>query len=102
MFLLYLYHRSYIIDILRNNLISQANLKLIENLKGKRTLKYNSCAFEKYEYGVLVVVTLNQLFVRDFYTEMNFSKNEVVSGKTQFLMVGPFCTRNSICLKISF
>ena len=52
--------------------------------------------------GILVAVTLNQLFVRDFYTEMNFSKNEVVSGKTQFLMVGPFCTRNSICLKISF
>ena len=34
--------------------------------------------------------------------KQNFQKNEVVTGKTPFFGIGPFCTPNSICLNIGF
>ena len=49
-----------------------------------------------------VVGTSNQLFVRDFYTEKRFCKNEVVTGKTPLFVVCQFCTPRSICLNIGF
>ena len=30
--------------------------------------------------------------------EQIFQKNEVVTGKTPFFVIGPFCSRHSICL----
>ena len=39
---------------------------------------------------------LNQLFIRDFYTQIKFPKNEVVSE------VHSFCTPHSICFNIGF
>ena len=50
--------------------------------------------------GIWVVGTLNQLFIRG--TETKFLKNKVVTGKTPFFVIGPFCTHHSICLNISF
>ena len=44
--------------------------------------------------GVWAVGTLNQLFVR--------GKNKVVTGKTPFSEIGPFCSYYSICLNIDF
>ena len=44
----------------------------------------------------------NQLFIRGSYTEVKFSKNEVLSGKTGFFAIGPFFTPHSICLNIGF
>ena len=46
--------------------------------------------------------TLNQLSLRVSYTEIKFSKNKVVSGKTTLFVTGPFCTPHSICLNIGF
>ena len=41
---------------------------------------------------------LNQLFIRDFYTEIKCSKkNKVVSDETPFFVIGPFCTSHSVC-----
>ena len=34
--------------------------------------------------------------------KQNFQKNEVVTGKTPFFVIGPFRTHHSICLKIVF
>ena len=34
--------------------------------------------------------------------KINLQKNNVVSGKTLFNAIGPFCTPRSICLNISF
>ena len=34
---------------------------------------------------------LNQLFIRGSYTQIKFS-SEVVSGKSPFFVIGPFCT----------
>ena len=34
--------------------------------------------------------------------KLNFQKNEVVSGKSPFFVIGPFCTPHSICLNIGF
>ena len=36
---------------------------------------------------ILVVGTLNQLYIKGSYTEIKFS--EVVSGKTPFFVIGP-------------
>ena len=46
--------------------------------------------------------TLNQLFIRGSYTQIKFS-NEVVSDKSPFFVIGPFCTLHSIidCLTTS-
>ena len=51
---------------------------------------------------IWVVSTLNQLFKRVSYTETKFSKNKVVSDKTPFFVVDPFCTPHSICLNTGF
>ena len=32
----------------------------------------------------------------------NFQKNTLVAGKTQFFVIGPFCSHHSICLNIDF
>ena len=45
---------------------------------------------------IWVVGTLNQLFIRGSYTKLNFWKNKVVSGKTPFFVIGPFCTPYSM------
>ena len=34
--------------------------------------------------------------------KQNFRKYKVVSGKTPFFVIGPFCTPHSICLNIDF
>ena len=34
--------------------------------------------------------------------KQNFQKNKVVTGKTPFFVIGPFCSHHSICLNIGF
>ena len=34
--------------------------------------------------------------------KLNLQQNKVVSGKSPFFLIGPFCTRHSICLNIGF
>ena len=46
--------------------------------------------------------TLNQLFREFLILKLNFQKNEIVTGKTPFFVIGPFCTFYSICLNIAF
>ena len=48
--------------------------------------------------GIWVVGTSNQLFIRGSKTETNL-KNEVLTGKTPFSVIGPFCTYRFVCLK---
>lgn len=40
---------------------------------------------------ILVVSTLNQLFVRGSFTAINFENIKVVSEKTSFFLIVPFC-----------
>ena len=44
----------------------------------------------------------NELFIADFFAEIEVSKNEVVRGKSQFFVIVPLCTPYSICLNSSF
>ena len=37
-----------------------------------------------------------------FKLKQNFQKNEAVTGKTPFFVIGPFCTPHSIWLNIAF
>ena len=48
---------------------------------------------------IWVAGTSNQLFIQGFKTEIN-SKNRVVTGKTPFFAINPFCTPNYFCLNI--
>ena len=34
--------------------------------------------------------------------KQNFQKNEVVTDKTAFFVIGPFCTHHFICLNTGF
>ena len=48
---------------------------------------------------------LNRPFIRGSYTENKFSKKRkenVVTGKCAFFVIGSFCTPHSICLNMSF
>ena len=53
--------------------------------------------------GILVVATLNQLFITGFHSEIKFAKkNKVVSGKTLIFVISVFCTPHFIYLSITF
>ena len=51
---------------------------------------------------IWVVGTSNELFLRGPKTGANFLKNKVVTGKTPLFVIGPFCSRHSICFNIGF
>ena len=52
---------------------------------------------------ICVVGTSNQLYIREVpKLKQNFRKRKVVTGKTLFFVIGPFCTPHSICLNIGF
>ena len=51
---------------------------------------------------ILAVGASNRIFIIGFYNKRNFQKNKVSSGKTPFLVVGPRCMPQSICLTIGF
>ena len=42
------------------------------------------------------------IFIGIFKLKQNLQKNKVVTGKTPFFVIGPFCTHRSICLNIGF
>ena len=46
--------------------------------------------------GLWVVGTSNQLFKM----KQNFQKNKVVTGKTLFIVIGPFCSHHSFVLTL--
>ena len=48
-----------------------------------------------------VAGSLNQLFIRGFSTETNFSKIKVVIGKTRFFVMGPFSIPNLFVLTLT-
>ena len=52
--------------------------------------------------NIWAVAPLNKLFLKGFYTQFQFSKTRVVSGKFPLFMIGPFCTPHTICLNIVF
>ena len=58
-------------------------------------------AFEKYEYGHFGIRKINSIY-DVFKLKQNFRKNWVVTGKTPFFVIGPFCTPYSFRLNISF
>ena len=52
--------------------------------------------------NIWAFVTLNQLLQEVLKLKLNLPKNEAVSDKNPIFMIGPFCTRHSICLKIGY
>ena len=54
---------------------------------------------ESMNMDIWVVGTLNQLFIGSSQTETKFQKHKVVTDKTPFFVIGPFCTHHSICFK---
>ena len=50
--------------------------------------------------GIWVIGILNQPFIKGFQTEKKIKKNKVVTGKTPFFEIVPFCTHHSICHNI--
>ena len=60
-------------------------------------------AYEKYEYVYLGNWYSKSTICKKFLHSNNvFKKNKVVSGKSPFLVKGPFCAHHSICLNIGF
>ena len=51
--------------------------------------------------GIWVVGTLNQLFMKGYFMKKKFQKNKVVTGKTPFFVIGPFCTCHSFVLTLA-
>ena len=52
---------------------------------------------------IWVVGESNQLFISGSLAETKFlTKKNLFTGKTPFLLIGPFCTHHRICLNIGF
>ena len=58
-----------------------------------------SSAYEKCEYGHLGRSYI-KLTLGGSKTETNFQKKKKSIGKTPLFVIGPFCSRHSICLNI--
>ena len=71
-------------------------------LTGKKLRQIKLQRFQKVQIWVfgLLVQQINSL--KEVLTETKFSKNKVVTGKTPFFMIGPFCSHHFICLNIGF
>ena len=51
---------------------------------------------------ILAIGVLNQLFIRDSYTQIKFSKQETVSDKSPFFLIGPFLLPTQFVLTLAF
>ena len=71
-------------------------------LTGKKYPQIQLQHLRKVWIWTWVVGTSNQPFKTGSYNETKFSKKWVVTGKTVFFVIGPFCTHHSICLNIDF
>ena len=45
---------------------------------------------------IWVIGTINQLIIRNSYTQIKFSKNKEVCDKNPFFVIDPFCTRHAL------
>ena len=71
--------------------------------QGKNIVKRTSSVYKKYEYGYLGHWYIKSVLYKRFLNWNKISKkNKVVTGKTPFFLIGPFCTHHSICLNIGF
>ena len=55
--------------------------------------------------NIWLIGTLSQMFFTGFYAQTSFQikkTNKVVSGKTPFFVIGPFCTPDSVCINTGF
>ena len=48
---------------------------------------------------IWAIVILNQLFIRDSYKQIEFSKKSS-SDKSPLFVIGSFCTPNSVCFNM--
>ena len=47
-------------------------------------------------------IWIKSTLYKRFLNRNKILKKKVVTGKTPFFVIGPFCTHNSICLNIDF
>ena len=78
-------------------------IKLIRILTGKTHRQINLQRLRKVQiwaFGLLVhrIISLKDVLK----LKQNFQKRKVVTSKTKFFGIGPFCARHSICLNIAF
>ena len=71
--------------------------------KKKTPSNKTSTLSKSMNMDIWVVGTSNQLFLCEVLKlKQNFRKNKVVTGKTRFFVIGPFCIPYSIYLNIGF
>ena len=69
----------------------------VKNTRKEKAFSNKTPALTKsMNMNICVVGTSNQLFRRGSYSETNFQKNKVVTGKIPSFLIGPFCTSHSI------
>ena len=90
--------------ILNSSYFSRTHIYFKDTQKEKNTLKWNSNALGKYEYG-----HLDGWYIKStlYMTFLNWNKifekgKYLVTGKTPFFVIGPFCTPHSIYLNVGF
>ena len=71
-----------------NNATHQISLK---DSQRKNTLKQNSSAYEKYEYGHLGSWYIKSTLSKGFLNWNEIFRKNVLTGKTPFFVIGPFC-----------
>ena len=76
---------------------------LVKDTHSEKVLSNKTLALTKrMNMDIWVVGISNQPFRRDSYSEVNFLKNKVVTGKTPSSVISALCTFHSIYFNIGF
>ena len=86
---------------LRNYVLTKSDFLRILTRKKHRQMKLQCLQKVKIWVFGLLVQQINSLW-EVLKLKHNFQKNKVVTGKTPFFLVGPFCSDHFSCLNIGF
>ena len=91
------------IGIVSNGSSKVRYVSLLGILTRKKMPKWNSSANEQYEYEYLGRWYIKSTLYKRFLSwNKIFKKMKLVTGKTSFLAIGPFCAPHSTWLNIGF
>ena len=73
-----------------------------DTLRENTTSNKSQALAKSLNMDIWVIGTLNQIFIRNSYTQIFFSENTVVIGISPFFVIDPICTLLLFVLKLTF
>ena len=73
-----------------------------DTLRENTTSNKSQALAKSFNMDIWVIGALNQIFIRNSYTQIFFSENTVVIGISTFFVIDPICTLLLFVLKLTF